>query len=256
MTVLIATGAGVRHRRRWFVRGLDLRVDPGRTVAVTGPPGSGRTSTLLALAGRLRLTEGSIRLSGTTALGHVPGVEEPEPVFTVREHVRERLALLGRPRRELDTVPLHGLNPDLPGRDLSPYQRHLLGLTLARIGAPAVIALDGVDNGLDGTERDELWRLVTGIVADGVTVLVTARAIDPFRPDHEIRLSDPRSAEPGRPTIRSAPRAVPGAPPVVPVSDEATETRLEPGVETAVGDPDDAPETRPEPGIDGEAEER
>ncbi|HWS33931.1 MAG TPA: ATP-binding cassette domain-containing protein [Actinoplanes sp.] len=240
MTVLVATGAGVRHRRRWLVRGLDLTVGSGETVAVTGPPGSGRTSTLLALAGRLRLTEGGIRLAGTTSLGHVPGVEEPEPVFTVREHVRERLALLGRPHRELDIVPLHGLDPDLRGRDLSPYQRHLLGLSLARIGAPTVIALDGVDHSLDSTERDDLWRLLTEIAADGVTVLVTAREIDPLRPDHEIRLSDPRSEEPGRPTIRSTSRDEPDDAPVVPAIDEepveGPEARPEPGAAETVGD--------------------
>src|SRR5690349_6572758 len=128
MPVLTATRAGVRHRRRWLVRDLDLRVGAGETVAVTGPPGSGRTSTLLALAGRLRLTTGRIDFGGTASLAHVPGVTDPEPVFTVREHVAERLALLGRPPR---TASLHGLDPDLRGRDLSPYQRQLLGLSLA-----------------------------------------------------------------------------------------------------------------------------
>src|SRR5689334_3988203 len=100
MAVLIATGAGVRHHRRWLLRDLDLTVEAGETVAVAGPPGSGRTSTLLALARRLRLSRGEVSLFGTAALGHVAGVNELEPVFTVLEHVRERLALLGRSPRE------------------------------------------------------------------------------------------------------------------------------------------------------------
>src|SRR4051812_4320967 len=116
MPVLSATGAGVRHHRRWLLHGLDLTVEAGQTVAVVGPPGSGRTSTLLALARRLRLSEGKIHLSGTASLGHVAGVNDPEPVFTVREHVRERLALLGRSRREADRVDLRGLDPGLRGR--------------------------------------------------------------------------------------------------------------------------------------------
>ncbi|MBO3739507.1 ATP-binding cassette domain-containing protein [Actinoplanes flavus] len=203
MAVLTASGAGVRHHRRWLVRNLDLRVDAGETVAVIGPPGSGRTSTLLALARRLRLTTGRIEIGGTAALAHVPGVEEPEPVFTVREHVEERLALLGRPRRAAATAPLYGLHPDLRGRDLSPYQRHLLGLALAMLTDPAVIALDGVDAGLDRAEQNALWSLLAEIAAGGAAVLVTAREVDPALVNHVVLLDDPRTGTPGRPLVTS-----------------------------------------------------
>ncbi|BBH64324.1 hypothetical protein ACTI_10090 [Actinoplanes sp. OR16] len=202
MSVLTATGAGVRHHRRWLVHGLDLRVEPGETVAVTGPPGSGRTSALLALARRLRLSEGSVEIVGTAALGHVPDVEEPEPVFTVTEHIRERLALLGRRRDE--QVPLHGLDPELRGRDLTPYQRQVLGLVLATLNDPAVIALDGVDAGLDAAEQASLWALLDAVTAEGVAVLVTAREIDPSLVDTVVVLSDPRTGEPGRVTVMTA----------------------------------------------------
>ncbi|GIE84158.1 ABC transporter ATP-binding protein [Actinoplanes regularis] len=204
MPVLSATGAGVRHRRRWLLRELDLVVEPGETVAIVGPPGSGRTSTLLALARRLRLSTGRVSLSGTAALGHVAGVDAPEPVLTVLEHVRERLALLGRPRREAASVPLYGLDPKLRGRDLTPYQKQVLGLVLARLARPAVIALDGVDAGLDAREQAELWGLIEALVADGPAVLVTARAVDPARVSRVVLLNDPQSAEPGRAQVWSA----------------------------------------------------
>ena len=64
MPVLTATGAGVRHRRRWLFRDLDVTVEPGELVAVVGPPGSGRTTVLLALARRFRLTSGKIQIAG------------------------------------------------------------------------------------------------------------------------------------------------------------------------------------------------
>src|ERR1700755_2135701 len=110
MSVLMARGVGVRQRRRWLFRDLDVTVEPGEVVAIIGPPGSGRTTALLSLAGRFRLGAGSVAVS-RTALGHVPEVEAPEPVFTVAEHVRERLALLGRAaaRREAEGVDLRGL---------------------------------------------------------------------------------------------------------------------------------------------------
>jgi ABC-2 type transport system ATP-binding protein len=175
-------------RRRWLFRDLDVTVEPGELVAVVGPPGSGRTTVLLALAGRFRLSAGQVTVSGTASLGHVPEVAAPEPVCTVAEHVRERLALLGRSRGEADSIALHGLDPQLQGRDMSPYQKHLLGLVLAGLSRPGVIALDGVDDGLDTREQAELWRLLAHITAAGTAVLVTAREIDPIHGATVIRL--------------------------------------------------------------------
>ena len=181
MSVLIAHGVGVRQRRRWLFRDLDVTVDPGEVVAVVGPPGSGRTTALLALARRFRLSAGSVTVSGTASLGHVPDVEVPEPVFTVVEHVRERLALLGRPRADAAGVELHGLDPRKQGRDLTPYEKQVLGLILAGLSGPRVIALDGLDNGLDAREQKLLWGLIDEIAEGGTAVLVTAREIDPER---------------------------------------------------------------------------
>ncbi|MBM2617644.1 ATP-binding cassette domain-containing protein [Actinoplanes sp. LDG1-06] len=184
MPVLIARGAGVRRRRRrgqdpWLFRDLDVTVEPGDLVAVVGPPGSGRTTVLLALARRFRLASGRVTLEGRASLGYVPEVSTPEPVFTVTEHIRERLALLGRPCSEAATVPLRGLEGDKQGQELSPYEKQLLGLVLAELADPAVIALDGFDDGLNAREQESLLRLITEVAARGVAVIVTAREASP-----------------------------------------------------------------------------
>jgi ABC-2 type transport system ATP-binding protein len=181
MSVIIAEGAGVRRRRRWLFRDLDVTVEPGEVVAVVGPPGSGRTTAVLALARRFRLNAGSVTVSGTASLGHVPEVEVPEPVFTVVEHVRERLALLGRPRAEAADVDLHGLDPQKQGLDLTPYEKQVLGLVLAGLSGPQVIALDGLDDGLDSREQEALWEQIRDIAEGGTAVLITAREVDPER---------------------------------------------------------------------------
>lgn len=244
MSVLSARGAGVRHHRRWLVRGLDLTVEPGETVAVVGPPGSGRTSTLLMLARRLRLSEGTLSLSGTAALAHVTGVNDPEPVFTVREHVEERLALLGRPRREAGAVPLRGLDPGLRGRDLTPYQKQVLGLVLAGLAGPAVIALDGVDAGLDERERAELWEMLGELAGNGVTVLVTAREVDPSRVTRVVHLSDPQTGEPGRAVVESTPQPGPAPASEAEPAAEAVEAEQE---EPEQGEPEQEEPEQEEP---------
>lgn len=202
MSVLITRGAGVRRRRRWLFRELDLTVEPGEFVALTGPPGSGRTTLLLALMRRFRLSAGTVEIGGTAALGHVPEVTGPEAVFTVTEHVRERLALLGRPRSEAAAADLLGLDPHAKGRDLTPFQRQLLGLVLARLSEPAVIGLDGLDDGLDAREQATLRRLLTDIAAAGTAVLFTAREIDPEHATTIVRLGDTASPD-GRPESKS-----------------------------------------------------
>jgi ABC-type nitrate/sulfonate/bicarbonate transport system ATPase subunit len=200
MSVLTARGAGVRHRRRWLFRDLDVTVEAGELVAVVGPPGSGRTTLLLALANRFRLSAGKVTLSGTAVLGYVPDVEGPEPVFTVAEHVRERLALLGRHRSEAAGIPLHGLDPAARGRDLTPYQKQVLGLVLAGLSRPEVVALDGLDAGLDTAEQAGLWRLLAEFTAAGTAVLVTAREVDPARVTTVVRLGSPTEVRPPEPT--------------------------------------------------------
>jgi ABC-2 type transport system ATP-binding protein len=207
MPVLIARGAGVRRRRRWLFHDLDVTVEPGEVVAVVGPPGSGRTTLLLALAQRFRLSAGRVTVDGPAALGHVPDVSAPEPVFTVAEHVRERLALLGRSRRDADSVDLRGLDPETKGRDLTPYEKQVLGLVLAQLANPVVIALDGFEEGLDARERADLLRLLTEIAATGPAVLLTAREMDPADVTTLIDLGSTR-AEPAVSDAESEPAAV------------------------------------------------
>jgi ABC-2 type transport system ATP-binding protein len=200
VSVLVARGAGVRQGRRWLFRNLDVTVEPGELVAIAGPPGSGRTTVLLALAGRFRLSAGRVAISGTASLAHVPDVETPEPVFTVAEHIRERLILLGRPRSHAASVDLHGLDPGKRGHDLSPYEKQLLGLILARLSNPSVIALDGLDGGMNATEHEALWTQLRELSAAGVAVLFTARESDLPPGATVIRLGED-GTEPGSDTV-------------------------------------------------------
>ncbi|WP_119289360.1 ATP-binding cassette domain-containing protein [Streptomyces sp. YIM 130001] len=116
-----ADGFGLEGPRGWAFRGISIDAEPGSVIALQGPSGSGRTSLLLALTGRMRPTEGTAavgrmalprRMAAVrrfTALGPVPGVTDLEPALTVHEQLRERALLqrrFGGSVRELFTAEL------------------------------------------------------------------------------------------------------------------------------------------------------
>jgi ABC-2 type transport system ATP-binding protein len=262
MTVLTVTAAGVRDRRRWLFQDLNVTASAGDIVAIVGPPGSGRTTVLLALAQRFRLSSGRVESSGTAALGHVPGVSEPESVLTVAEHVRERALLAGR--RRAGDVALRGLDPELRGFALSPYQKQILGIVLAQMTQPQIVALDAVDEGLDAGERQALWALIDEMAAAGTTVLVTAREVDEARASTVIRLGEAPGQEalnePSYVDGHDAPQLVTvpaDAPPTGPEAEPDTNPEVELATEPEA-ELESEPEAEPEaePGIEPDAEPR
>ncbi|WP_200208990.1 ATP-binding cassette domain-containing protein [Micromonospora coerulea] len=217
MKIVEASRLGLRTRRGWVYRDVDLTAGIGELHAVTGPPGSGRTSLLLALAGRFPHTEGELRRRGPAALGQVAGVHEPDPTLTVAEHIQERLLLLGPvPRRRRQLVPVAAvrarrayrrdayaaaiagagftdtpLDPDVYGRDLTPVQRQVLGLVLASLSGPNLIVADDVDAGSDAPERAWLWAALSRLAGQGYAVIASARAVEPGSAAIVHRIGDP-----------------------------------------------------------------
>lgn len=187
MTTIAAHGLGLRTRRGWIFSDVDLVAEPGQLVAITGTGASGRTSLLLALTGNARHTHGELAVHGRTALGYVPGVHAPEPGLTVREHVEERLLLLGqapygrrrRRDRALDLLHDYPGDPDTLGRDLDLYHTHLLCLTLATMSRPRTVAVDDIDVALSTAELDGYWQRLRALTTaeQPLTVLATCREV-------------------------------------------------------------------------------
>jgi oleandomycin transport system ATP-binding protein len=65
-----------------------------------------------------------------------------------------------------------------PVKTYSGGMRRRLDLAASLVGRPRVLYLDEPTTGLDPRSRSEVWRLVRGLVADGVTVLLTTQYLD------------------------------------------------------------------------------
>ncbi|MGW7605307.1 ATP-binding cassette domain-containing protein [Streptomyces antimycoticus] len=204
-----AEGLGVRGSHGWAFRGADIAADSGALIAIEGPSGSGRTSLLLTLTGRMRPTEGHgvvgsfrvpqqmARIRRISALAHVPGVIELDPALTVTEHLRERALLrrrfadsprgLLRRRCERAAASRAGIDAALTAagldldtlpkgprtavRDLERLETLRLSIALALIARPRLLAVDDADMKLSDAERERAWALLREIAEGGTTVL-------------------------------------------------------------------------------------
>jgi ATP-binding cassette subfamily B protein len=177
------------------LRGVDLEILPGETVALVGATGSGKT-TLTALVTRLAdVTGGRITVDGVDVaemsladLRTIVSTAFEEPVLfsaSVRENialglpdasddqVREALRI-AQADRFVDTLPW-GLDTRIgeQGLSLSGGQRQRLALARAIVGRPEVLVLDDPLSALDVHTEAEVERALREVLTE-VTALVVA----------------------------------------------------------------------------------
>ncbi len=190
---------GVRFRypgaERETLRGVDLVVRPGETMALVGATGSGKT-TLTALVPRLYdATGGRVLLDGVDVrdvalpeLRRVVATAFEDPVL-ISASVRENVALgrAGAPDDEvwaaLRVASADGFVAALPwglstrigeqGLSLSGGQRQRLALARAVLGRPPVLVLDDPLSALDVHTEAEVEAALRRVLG-GVTALVVA----------------------------------------------------------------------------------
>lgn len=177
-----------------LLRGIDLHIRPGETMALVGATGSGKT-TLTSLLPRLYdATGGTITLDGTDIrelsrrqLRELVAVAFEEPTLfsaSVRENV-----LMGAPEagpqaldRALDTAQAdftrrlpEGLDTQVgeQGLSLSGGQRQRLALARAVVGSPGFLVLDDPLSALD-VHTEALVEAALRQVLSGTTALVVA----------------------------------------------------------------------------------
>jgi energy-coupling factor transporter ATP-binding protein EcfA2 len=146
-----------------ILRGVDLDVRPGETLALMGRNGAGKSTLLRHAAGLLEPTRGRIERGGRVALL----VQNPGDYF-VRERVDEEV-----PAAALAAAGLQELGARNP-RDLSGGERQRLALAIVTGGEqdPALLALDEPTRGMDRQAKAELASDLRRRAETGQAVIV------------------------------------------------------------------------------------
>ncbi|HEX5801576.1 MAG TPA: ABC transporter ATP-binding protein [Azospira sp.] len=192
---------------------LDLQIEAGEYVAVMGPSGSGK-STLLNLLGLLdRPNAGTYRLEGrdvttlsaeeqarvrSERIGFVFQSFHLVPRLTAAENIALPMTLAGiapaeRAERVAQALKDYGLADRASHRpdELSGGQRQRVAIARATIMRPAVILADEPTGNLDRATGDEVVRLLEGLNARGVTlIVVTHDAALGSRARRQLRMED------------------------------------------------------------------
>jgi lipooligosaccharide transport system ATP-binding protein len=177
------------------VDGLDLEVPSGVCFGLLGPNGAGKSTTMRMLTAQTLADEGKLSVLGyelpreskqsRLEMGVVPQLDNLDVELTCRQILTVFSRLYRVPRGERPqaverALKLANLVPraDTIVKELSGGMRRRLLVARGLIHQPRLVLLDEPTVGLDPQVRQELWSLIDGLRARGVTVLMSTHYIE------------------------------------------------------------------------------
>lgn len=216
---MAAAAAARAARPPEALRGVDLRVRAGETVALVGETGAGKSTVMKLLARFYDPDEGAVRVDGQDVRGlDLPAFRQqlgyvPQEAFLFTGTVRDNIAY-GRPTAtdaEVEAaaraVGAHDFIAGLPGgylhevaergRSLSAGQRQLIALARAELVDPAVLLLDEATSNLDLATEARVTAAMQRISRARTTILIAHRLQTARGADRIVVLDGGRIAEIG-----------------------------------------------------------
>ncbi|KAM0739824.1 hypothetical protein ACQRIT_005008 [Beauveria bassiana] len=149
------------------VDSLTLTAKKGQILALLGANGSGKSTTLDAIAGISNFTSGDIAIDTTGGLGIAPQKNVLWGELTVEEHLRvfSNLKTPSNPatQEQIDSL-IHAIGLKKKTKEmaktLSGGQKRKLQLGLMLIGDSGVCCVDEVSSGIDPLSRRKIWDIL------------------------------------------------------------------------------------------------
>jgi ABC-2 type transport system ATP-binding protein len=170
------------------VRGVDIDIAPGETVALLGPNGAGKSTTIDMLLGLSTPDAGEVRVFGMTPAdairrGAIGGMLQTGAVIgelTVRELVATMASLYPMPLDVDETLELAGI-ADLGRRmtnRLSGGQTQRVRFAVAMVSNPDLLVLDEPTVAMDVEGRVQFWQTMRRFTEGGKTVLFATHYLE------------------------------------------------------------------------------
>ncbi len=209
LTQLAIEARGLRKSfpgaERPAVHDLDLDVYRGQLFGLVGPDGAGKTTTLRMLASVIEPAAGSARVAGHDV------VKEPEPIRELIGYMPQNFSLYpdlsvlenleffadihrmakdwkkARIAAMLAFTRLEAFQERRAGK-LSGGMKKKLALACALVHAPQILLLDEPSTGVDPVSRRELWNILTEVVQQRVTVVLSTPYMDEAERCHQVAM--------------------------------------------------------------------
>ncbi len=181
----------VAYGRVTAVKGIDFTVEKGQVVSLLGTNGAGKSTTLRAISGLLKLVSGEIWFEGER-IDALPAhkivergiAQSPEGRRLFRQmSVEDNLRLGAYSRKETSSIRadmdrVYDLFPVLGQRRteaaglFSGGEQQMLAIGRAMMSRPKLLMLDEPSMGLSPIMTQTIMRTIQELQADGVTILL------------------------------------------------------------------------------------
>ena len=170
------------------VRGIDVSIAAGETVALLGPNGAGKSTTIDMLLGLLRPDAGSVTIFGLPPeqaihQGSVGAMLQTGGLIrdlSVRELVTMIAGLYPKPLGVDETLDLSGIREiaDQRTQKLSGGQTQRVRAAIALVSNPELLVLDEPTVAMDVEGRRDFWKTMRSFASRGKTVLFATHYLD------------------------------------------------------------------------------
>ena len=187
---LAVDGLSVPRGGRPVLRDVSIQVPPGEVTALLGPNGAGKSTLVLAVAGAIRPTAGTVQLGDVELTGRrpeqvrraglavVPEGRRLLPELSVADNLRVATYMLDGEQAEQGTAYALELFPELKqrwgstARSLSGGEQQMVVLAQALVSRPTVILVDELSLGLAPLVVKRLVPILAAVAESGVGVLL------------------------------------------------------------------------------------
>jgi ATP-binding cassette, subfamily B, bacterial len=211
---------GYAGQRTEAIRGVDLSVRSGETVALVGQTGAGKSTLVKLIARFYDVTSGSVMIDGRDVREYdLPAYRQqlgvvPQEPYLFAGTVRDAIAY-GRPQatdaeveaaaRGVGAIDMISRLPggfmhevSERGRNLASGQRQLIALARAYLVDPAILLLDEATAALDLAAEAEVNKATEQLAARRTTIVVAHRLTTASKADRIIVMADGQIAETGK----------------------------------------------------------